>query len=63
MPKPEAVDRVLSEARVVVARVRDMFAPEWRAQQQQVDYFGLIATSERLELALSDIDVQPGESR
>lgn len=63
MPKPEAIDRALAEARVVVARLNDMYSPAWISRQVQLDYFGLISTAKRLEEALSDIPVQPAEVR
>lgn len=56
MPKAEPVDRVLVESRAVVARVLEVYNPEYVQHVCETDYFSLLATVKRLERALGEID-------
>jgi hypothetical protein len=54
-PKPEAVDRVIDESCAIVACVLATYRPEHIQTACETDYFGLIATTKRLEKALADV--------
>lgn len=55
MPKAESIDRVLAESRAVVARVLEVYNPEYVARVCETDHFSLLATVKRLERALGEV--------
>lgn len=57
MPKAEAIDRVVAESRAIVARVLEVYNPEYVQRVCETDYFSLLATVKRLEMALGEIAV------
>lgn len=62
MPKHEAIDAVIGEARAIVARVLEVYRPEYVQKVVETDHFSLLATVKRLERSLGELD-QSAEAR
>lgn len=54
-PDPSAVDRALEDAAVLVARISEMYRPEYIEKASAFDAFGLFSTAKRLEARLEAV--------